>query len=343
VEKDRAGLLSALKAFLLDCAATDQIAVLVVDEAQSLDDETFENLRLLSNVETYRQKLLQIVLLGQPELDARLREPQLRQIVERVGVRVNINPLDRVESRRYIEHRLERAGGSLAMFSATALHYIVRRAQGVPRRMNIVCHNALLLAYAAGATQVTLSMAREAVRELAGGKLRRLAPRASTSAVAARAQRQFARSWAAAAALVAAGLLFATGLMRPAAAPTDTGAATVPWTLPAEHVSDGAATAPARQTGSEGGEAERAAGAAATEESTAAGTAAQDAAIPTEIIVERGTTLLAIVRQVYGKDSPELIQRILEANPGLSNPDVLLAGRKIVLPPERDGATPDPR
>jgi general secretion pathway protein A len=170
-EHDRASLLSALNEFLLECAARDQIAVLVVDEAQSLDDETFENLRLLSNVETYAQKLLQIILLGQPELDAKLRQASLRQISDRVAVRVNINPFDASEVRQYIEHRLLKAGGSIEMFSEGALRVLERRSQGVPRRVNILCHNALLLAYAADATQVTRDMVEEAARELQGGKL----------------------------------------------------------------------------------------------------------------------------------------------------------------------------
>jgi general secretion pathway protein A len=176
-ETDRAALLSALGAFLLESATRRDLVVLVVDEAQSLDDDTFENLRLLSNVETYQEKLLQIVLLGQPELDAKLRQPHLRQIAERVGVRVNINPLDDGESERYVAHRLECAGGSIAMFHPAALRVIVRRAEGVPRRMNILCHNALLLAYASGATQVTGAMAREAAHELAGGGLVRVGER----------------------------------------------------------------------------------------------------------------------------------------------------------------------
>lgn len=174
---DRAELLSALGSFLLDSATRRDLVVLVVDEAQSLDDDTFENLRLLSNVETYQEKLLQIILLGQPELDVKLRQPHLRQIAERVGVRVNINPLGDAESQRYIEHRLECAGGSLAVFHPAALRAIIRRADGVPRRMNILCHNALLLAYAAGAAQVTAAMAKEAAYELDGGGLVRLGQR----------------------------------------------------------------------------------------------------------------------------------------------------------------------
>jgi general secretion pathway protein A len=349
-ERDRAGLLSALKGFLLECAEIDQIAVLVVDEAQSLDDETFENLRLLSNVETYRQKLLQIVLLGQPELDARLRQPQLRQIADRVGVRVNINPLGREESEQYIAHRLKRAGGSVEMFSPRALRFIVRRTRGVPRRMNIVCHNALLLAYAADASQVALSMAREAVRELAGGRLRLLARRRPPAKVGPPSEgRHIASSWAAVgAALVAGGLLLATNLDRPAVAPPDTTAAMVPWKQPAEPrtepiaKADEPAVVPAGQepVANAASAADQPAAAAAAQPAAPSepaaitpNAAAHDSSAPRVMTVERGTTLLAIARQVYGKDSPELIHLIMQANPALSDPNLIVAGSQIVLPP----------
>jgi general secretion pathway protein A len=356
-ERDRAGLLSALKGFLLECAEVDQIAVLVVDEAQSLDDETFENLRLLSNVETYRQKLLQIVLLGQPELDARLRQPQLRQIADRVGVRVNINPLGREESQQYIAHRLKRAGGSTDMFSPRALRFIVRRTRGVPRRMNIVCHNALLLAYAADSSQVTLSMAREAVRELAGGRLRLLARRRPPAKVERPGGgRHIASSWAAVGtALVAGGLLLASGLDRPSVTPPDTTAATVPWKQPAEPptdptakadepvvvppgqepVADAAPAAAAPPAGPVAGEPAPPTNAAAIAPPAAGG----EPSTPLVMTVERGTTLMTIARQVYGKDSPELIRLIMRANPALSDPNLIVAGSQIVLPPAP--GTPD--
>src|SRR5689334_4568652 len=341
-QRDRASLLTALKAFLLDCAERDEIAVLVVDEAQGLDDETFENLRLLSNVETYVQKLLQIVLLGQPELDSRLRDRRLRQIAERVGVRVNINPLDRPESERYVAHRLERAGGSLAMFSTPALRFIVKRTRGVPRRMNIVCHNALLLAYAAGASQVTLSMAREAVRELVGGTLRRLPWRWSPKAAAAEARGRIKRSWTAAAAIVAvAGVAVATGLVRPASTPSATRAATVPPVAAAVTPSAGGAgeapavaTVPASPEPDPGtpasapgavGRADAAPEADAVADSPASGTR--------RITVKRGTTLLAIAREVYGTDSADVVRQIVRANPGVTNPNVIVAGSTIVIPP----------
>lgn len=329
-EHDRASLLGAFNTFLLECARAGQMAVLVVDEAQSLDDETFENLRLLSNVETYKQKLLQIILLGQPELDAKLRKPTLRQIADRVAVRVNINPLDHAESCGYVAHRLERAGGSLRMFSRPALRVIVKHARGVPRRMNILCHNALVLAYAAGSEQVTWSMAREAVREQLGGKLVRL-PRRRAAAVLPRAEeRHPARGWnRTATALVLGGMVLLLGLGYWAAQPMPSGTSTASPPVPHERVADAAREQPAGAPV----EAEVPAMVPAQVREEAPGPKAAAAAPEAlHITVDRGATLLRIVRQFYGQDSPELIRQIMQANPSLRDPDIILAGSRLILP-----------
>ena len=177
--EDRYSLVGALNGFLARCADDGTIPALVVDEAHDLDDETFENLRLLSNFDTFDTKLLQIVLVGQPELDDKLRQPHLRQVAERVATRVNVNPFDRRRSIAYVKHRLARAGGTLDVFTAPALEYLVHRARGVPRRLNILCHNALLSAWAEGDSRVGLRSAVAAERERTGATLVRLsAPRA---------------------------------------------------------------------------------------------------------------------------------------------------------------------
>ncbi len=178
--RDRVDMLAALNAFLLHCAAVDETAALVIDEAQNLDDETFENLRLLSNYETYTDKLLQIVLVGQPELEAKLARPSLRQVAERVAVRCHINPLSRQESMRYLEHRLGKTGGSLFdLFSPAAREILLWQARGIPRRLNILFHSALLFAYGRGRERVTWREAQAAVREKRGRGLVTIGHRAS--------------------------------------------------------------------------------------------------------------------------------------------------------------------
>jgi len=161
---DKVGLLNALHTFLHQCAADGTSAALVVDEAQNLDDDAFEDLRLLSNFERFDAKLLQIILVGQPELEGKLARPNLRQIEERIAVRASIEPLSRTESAKYIDHRLRQVGGSVELFTLPALARIVRAAAGIPRRINILCDSALMFAYAREEPQVTWRRAGGAMR-----------------------------------------------------------------------------------------------------------------------------------------------------------------------------------
>src|SRR5262245_50025738 len=162
----RLQLLEVLQALLLRRDAAGQRTALVIDEAQSLPDSTFEELRLLSNFETYTHKLLQIVLVGQPELQDRLRQQNLRQLQQRVSVRAIINPLDPPEMQAYILHRLRQVGGDAGLFELAALRAIVRHAHGIPRRANILCHNALLFAFGRSLPAVSAAAAEEAIAEM---------------------------------------------------------------------------------------------------------------------------------------------------------------------------------
>ena len=162
----RLALLEILQRLLLQRDAAGVRTALVIDEAQSLTDATFEELRLLSNFETYTHKLLQIVLVGQPELQQRLRQQNLRQLQQRVSVRAIINPLDAGEMEAYILHRLKQVGGDEPLFDPAALRLIVRHSQGIPRRANILCHNALLFAFGRSEATVTAAVAQEAIAEM---------------------------------------------------------------------------------------------------------------------------------------------------------------------------------
>jgi len=162
----RLELLEILQQMLLRRDEAGQRTALVIDEAQSVSDSTFEELRLLSNFETYTHKLLQIVLVGQPELQTRLRQQNLRQLQQRVSVRAIINPLDAGEMEGYIYHRLRQVGGDGRLFEPAAMRAIVRHARGIPRRANILGHSALLFAFGRSQPVVTLSTAREAIAEM---------------------------------------------------------------------------------------------------------------------------------------------------------------------------------
>ncbi|TYO99047.1 MSHA biogenesis protein MshM [Geothermobacter ehrlichii] len=142
--------------------------VVCLDEAQAMSDVSLEALRLLSNLETEKRKLLQIVLFAQPELDVRLEQPHLRQLRQRIGFAHHLVPLDRQGVCDYIAHRVQIAGRKLGpLFTPAACRLIARASRGVPRLVNILCHKALLTAYAQGDPRVERRHAVAAARDTA--------------------------------------------------------------------------------------------------------------------------------------------------------------------------------
>lgn len=145
--------------------------VLVIDEAQNMPVETLENLRMLSNLETSRDKLLQIVLVGQPEFEEQLQEHRLRQLRQRLAIRSTILPLTEKESLEYIRYRLQRAGVSgPSIFTAGALKKIVKKSRGIPRIINVLCDNALITGFGYQKQPVNQAIAREIIRDYDGMK-----------------------------------------------------------------------------------------------------------------------------------------------------------------------------
>jgi general secretion pathway protein A len=143
----RAGRLGAFNQFLLASHARGEQVVLVVDEAQNLGPKALEELRLLSNLQTDKEPLLQVILVGQPGLRDRLKHPSLQQLAQRVAIHYHLSPLDQDETKKYIQFRLARAGGS-GIFSASALDKLYEYTQGVPRRINVWCDLALVAGFA---------------------------------------------------------------------------------------------------------------------------------------------------------------------------------------------------
>lgn len=166
-------LIDRLNAFLLDSHARGRQTVLIIDEAQNLSPEVLEQVRLLTNLETSRRKLLQIVMLGQPELRRLLARPELRQLAQRITARYHLEPLSRPEVAAYIGHRLTVAGGRRPLFSPRLIGRIYRLTGGIPRRINILCDRALLGAYVRGQDRVSGRILAEAARELAPEGARR--------------------------------------------------------------------------------------------------------------------------------------------------------------------------
>jgi general secretion pathway protein A len=165
--------LDALNDFLLRNFSAGRNAVLIIDEAQNLSHSVLEQVRMLSNLETVRDKLIQIVLLGQPELRRLLALPSLRQLNERITVRYDLGPLSREDVQRYIEHRLLMAGADKESrsFTAGSYHLIYRLSRGIPRRINAICDRALLIAYGRDLRIIDGRLIRAAVRDIGPGYL----------------------------------------------------------------------------------------------------------------------------------------------------------------------------
>jgi general secretion pathway protein A len=159
----------ALNGFLLQTHAVGQNNVLIIDEAQMLSADVLEQLRLLTNLETNERKLLQIVLIGQPELRTMLERPELEQLAQRVIARFHLQALSPKETEHYIRHRLSVAGMTRAMpFDRNALLRIHEIARGVPRRINLLCDRVMLGAYAHGRHAIDVPMIEKAAREVFG-------------------------------------------------------------------------------------------------------------------------------------------------------------------------------
>ena len=181
-------LVAALNDYLLRTHAVGQNNVLIIDEAQSLSAEVLEQLRLLTNLETDERKLLQIILIGQPELRDMLARPQLEQLAQRIIARYHLGALTARETEQYIRHRLAVSGLAGALpFDAASMQRVHAVSQGVPRRINLLCDRALLGAYARGKAQVDRAIVDQAAAEVRGELpgARRTAARTSRTRVAA--------------------------------------------------------------------------------------------------------------------------------------------------------------
>jgi len=172
-----------LNEFLLRTHAVGQTNVLIIDEAQNLSADVLEQLRLLTNLETAERKLLQIILIGQPELREMLARPELEQLAQRVIARYHLGALDEAETARYVQHRLGVAGGEGATpFDNAALKRIHQLSRGVPRRVNLLCDRALLGGYATGQAKIGVDVIERAATEVFGDKPTPAAPGLATQA-----------------------------------------------------------------------------------------------------------------------------------------------------------------
>ncbi|MGA9421457.1 MAG: AAA family ATPase [Rhodanobacteraceae bacterium] len=182
-------LTDTLNTFLLDAYAQGLRVVLIVDEAQDLSSESLEQVRLLTNLETPTQKLLQIILLGQPELREILAEPGLRQLAQRITARYHLTPLDAAETEAYVRHRMAVAGSPRVPFSRLGLRALYQRSGGIPRLINVIADRALMAGYAREQTSFGESLVHRAADETLPGharyRLRRYGPWAAAGTIIA--------------------------------------------------------------------------------------------------------------------------------------------------------------
>jgi general secretion pathway protein A len=167
--QDKGSLLLELNSYLIARHKTNTTTVLIVDEAQHLQPELLEEIRLLTNLETSQQKLLQIVLVGQPELDQKMDSPDLRQLKQRIAMRCQLEPLQESETKQYILRRLQRAGANShasTMFPDDSIATVYRYSKGIPRLINTICENALIAAFAEKSQVVRTEVIDEVAKDL---------------------------------------------------------------------------------------------------------------------------------------------------------------------------------
>ena len=167
--RSKVAFIKTLNSFLLEQLYAGRNTILVIDEAQNLKTSTLETIRMLSNLETNKEKLLQIILVGQPQLRDKLKLPSLVQLRQRVSVRFHLTPLQKSELSRYVEHRLTVAGSSGNIgFSQEAIDLMFSYSKGIPRVVNLICDKSLLLGFVRGTRFLEYSVIEQSIQEIEG-------------------------------------------------------------------------------------------------------------------------------------------------------------------------------
>jgi general secretion pathway protein A len=165
--RTRGQSLAALHKFLMQCFSQNEKVFLIIDEAQTMEPKLLQTVRLLTNLETSKNKLLHVILLGQPELNNILASPEFRPLKQRITVRYHLDALNFNETKEYILFRLKKAGGrNITMFDGGAVNEIYRYSKGIPRLINIVCDNALLTGFSKDQNRIGKSIIRDVIADL---------------------------------------------------------------------------------------------------------------------------------------------------------------------------------
>ncbi len=341
-----------LKEVLVEQFRLGKRVVVVIDEAQNLDDSVLELIRMLSNFETSREKLIQIILSGQPQLAEKIGSPELEQLRQRVSIFASLKPFSREDTELYIDHRLRTAGYSFdaPLFTKDALSLIAEYSDGIPRNVNNLCFNSLALGCALQRKPIGSDIVREVIADLDLERFRKKSP------VAARPQEKGSREAPAFLSTASTPPMFAGWIPKLAIALAVLlvlgGALVASLRGPAQkngavHAESVASPIVATTTASVNGEQrpQTVAPAAAVPAQTVVPppAAASASSSSTEqaprqvnpagtISVAPGQTLLEICVANFGKCDPEILREIRKLNPGLSNPDHIETGQKIRLP-----------
>jgi general secretion pathway protein A len=319
---------------LIEEHTAGRTVVLIIDEAQNMPVATLENLRMLSNLETADDKLIQIVLVGQPEFDDVLGRHELRQLKQRIAMRTVIAPLTPKESMAYIESRLAKAGAADAsIFARGALSRIIKEARGIPRNINVLCDNALITACGHGHKRVTVPVVKEVMADLRGQNPRYPLRWGTVSAAAALCLTvamflvfqygHIGQQWADKLVGPIERALFA-GKERVLQNQTLTAHQTAPERMqygPAE--TNQARILPPAVDASP----QAAPGQAATQ-TTPPGQANTVA----KRIVRKGENFIQLTRETYGRTDSELLERVKSRNPQIKNVQILVPGNEIYFP-----------
>ena len=283
--------------------------LLLIDEAQNMPIDTLENLRMLSNLETSTEKLIQIVFSAQPEFEKTLNLDELKQLKQRIAVKAVIRPLTRDEGLAYIDHRLKTAADREAIiFTRYAKNEIVRVSQGIPRVINVICDNSLITAFGYGKKKVGYPVIREITRDFG-------------------IQKPIFKGWRMAAVLLLllalAGYWGVTGKVIPISpAPAKP--------LYATKIPD-SASLPAGP-GAKEGEGKEPAGRREAVPGLGGGDRYGQRAGTVTRVVKRGDTLAVMIREVYGYVDNRMIAMVKKANPHIDDEDLIIEGRRIVFP-----------
>ena len=348
---DTIEMVNQLYEFLIEEYKLGNSVVLIIDESQNMPVETLENLRMLSNLETSKDKLLQIVLVGQPEFEETLNRNSLRQLKQRIAVRSRILALTQEESLDYIKHRLQRAGSSHSMvFAKGALKKIAVEAAGIPRVINILCDNTLITSFGYQQKPVSAKIVREVIADFRGEKRRpfpkwQVAGGVAVIVIAAGlyafspylkgVTNWFSESWRT-----------NEGQQEEGASDTKRGQGR---SFPQEkHAGDRdikqsqtLGDPKAKVTSRIGQNVDISSGAthndtpSNTSDSGSAGARVSRSKLSNTArtrVIRKGDTLNELIQEEYGRTDEKLIEAVKQSNPKIVNPDLIMSGSKIVLP-----------